>query len=726
MEQMNVDAAVVGSGFGGAVAAARLAQAGLTVAVLERGRTWKPGSFPRDTTNVDHDWLWSKDRGLYDIRWLDRMVGVQASGWGGGSLVYANVFARPPREVFESWPPGYDRGSLDPYYDLAAHMLRVRPVGVDHLTGTAPPRTEAMEGAVSRLHRPAGTVRPLLAVNFADHPGQPRAGECTFVGECMFGCNEGAKNSVDRNYLTVAQDHGALALPLCEVDRIEPYAHGYHVAFDDHSIGGRGMVNARTVFLAAGAVATTEILLRNRDAYKTLPNLSPALGRGFSGNGDFLAFISRPRTQLDHGRGPTITTTTIVDCQIGKDRVWFQVQDGAYPAQIAELVRSLDPLRSTPSKESRRRARPTRHGETMSLLMMGRDTSDGVLTLDHNGEARVEWRNRPNSPLYRAEMRAARQTARQLGGRVRFLPSWVFLRTTVTVHNLGGVPMGGTAVTGVIDHAGQVHGYPGLYVVDGAAIPASTGVNPSATITAVAERNVEAAIRSLTRDSGWRAPEWATVVPAAVPEDDAMRAVQQWREVHRHPYDPAPRSVHFRESMSGSVTLAGPDGKNHTERLRLRLAVEVPDGRAQVGYPASVAAVTGVAEFGTMHAQVNGTLALFPRVRGTYMHYDLRYTDGSRGRGRMTGAKVSTGGVLRLIRDLTTLPVSIERVRVGDHLRGKGTVRISLLGVVALVCSLRGGGHSPGAAVATAAHFGRYFLLTALRRPRAAVPGDTG
>ncbi|WP_208004421.1 MULTISPECIES: NAD(P)-binding protein [Labedella] len=96
MERLIVDAAVICSGFGGAVAAARLAQAGLSVVVLERGRRWEPGDFPRDTASVDHDWLWSRDHGLYDIRWLDRMVSVQAAGWGGGSLVYASVFARPP------------------------------------------------------------------------------------------------------------------------------------------------------------------------------------------------------------------------------------------------------------------------------------------------------------------------------------------------------------------------------------------------------------------------------------------------------------------------------------------------------------------------------------------------------------------------------------------------------------------------------------------------------
>ncbi|GGH45863.1 GMC family oxidoreductase [Microbacterium album] len=722
MEHVRVDAVVVGSGFGGAAAAARLAQAGLSVVVLERGRRWKPGDFPRDVGKLEDDWLWGKDQGLYDIRWLDRMASVQAAGWGGGSLVYANVFARPPREVFDSWPDGYDRDALDPYYDVAAHMLRVRPVGTDPLTGQVPARTVAMEGAASRLHRPAGTVRPLLAVTFADHPGPPRAGECTFVGECMFGCNEGAKNSVDRNYLSIAEEHGAEARTLCEVDRIAPSALGYEVGYLDRAAGRRGLVQARAVFLAAGAVGTTELLLRNRDVLRTLPDLSPALGRGFSGNGDFLAFVSRPRSELSPQRGPTITTTTIVDCHIGKEKVWFQVQDGAYPAQLSELVRSLNPLRRPArarNPRARRRPEGSRSRGTMALLMMGRDTADGVLTLDHNGEARVAWRNRPNAPLYRAEMRAARQAARQLGGRVRFLPSWVFLRTGVTVHNLGGAPMGDDPCSSVIDRSGQVHGYPRLYVVDGAGIPASTGVNPSATITAVAERRVEAAIRELTGDETWRAPERAHAARAAVPEDEAMLAVQQWRHVHRHSYDPSPRPVVFREVLSGEVELVE-SGSTSARALRLRLAVELPDSGVPVGEPAPVASVTGVLDLGDARAEVRGDLTLFPRARGDglYMRYDLSYTDGRRCHGRITGTKAATRGRRSLLRDLTTLSVSIEHSEGGASATGTGAVRISLPGVVALACSVRGGGRDHLAAAMAVARFGSYFVLTALRRAR--------
>jgi cholesterol oxidase len=133
------EAVVIGSGFGGAVAACRLAQAGIDVAVIERGRRFPPGSFARDLGRLDSGWLWAGKHGLYDIRPFSDMLCVVAAGYGGGSLAYANVAIRPPPEVFErAWPSPYRRPVLDPYYDLAAHMLAVRPVQPDAETGALP------------------------------------------------------------------------------------------------------------------------------------------------------------------------------------------------------------------------------------------------------------------------------------------------------------------------------------------------------------------------------------------------------------------------------------------------------------------------------------------------------------------------------------------------------------------------------------------------------------
>jgi cholesterol oxidase len=157
------DAIVVGSGFGGAVAGARLAQAGLRVAILERGRRWPRGSFPRDSSDLKAGWLWQVGGGLFDLRWLDRMLSVQAAGWGGGSLIYANVFPRPSDETFRPhWPVSYSRISLDRYFNLAAYMLEIGPIQADPVSGEVPVRTRAMEDLVERMDRAAGTVRPNL------------------------------------------------------------------------------------------------------------------------------------------------------------------------------------------------------------------------------------------------------------------------------------------------------------------------------------------------------------------------------------------------------------------------------------------------------------------------------------------------------------------------------------------------------------------------------------
>ncbi len=203
------EAVVVGSGFGGAVAACRLAQAGIDVALVERGRRWPPGSFPRDLGRLDTGWLWIHKHGLYDIRPYGDMLCVQAAGYGGGSLVYANVAIRPPAEVFEqSWPQPYRRPFLDPYFDLAAHMLAVRPVQPDPRTGALPPKTLLMARAADRLGQAGSLFRPNLAVTFADAevPGGRnrfgvQQGSCINCGECDIGCNAGAKNTLDHNYL---------------------------------------------------------------------------------------------------------------------------------------------------------------------------------------------------------------------------------------------------------------------------------------------------------------------------------------------------------------------------------------------------------------------------------------------------------------------------------------------------------------------------------------------
>jgi len=181
-----------------------------------------------------------------------------------------------------------------------------------------------------------------------------------------------------------------------------------------------------------------------------LPDLSPRLGEAFSGNGDFLSLIRRTRIPLDPERGPTITTTSVVDFDEAGNQVWFQVQDGAYPAVLSRLGASLNPARRIRERLVRRRlsmptdratrvdqARRPRNRSIMALLLMGRDASQGRLVLDHHNQASVHWDNRVNPRLYRAEGQVGRAVARMLGGRASEAPTWSLLRRAVTVHCLG-------------------------------------------------------------------------------------------------------------------------------------------------------------------------------------------------------------------------------------------------------------------------------------------------
>ena len=222
-------ALVLGTGFGGAVAACRLAQAGVDVGVVERGRGWPPGSFPRKLSRLNEGWLWRRNHGIYDTRPLNDIFAICAAGYGGGSLVYANVMVRPPPDVFDQqWPQAYTRTALDPYFDLVAHMLHVSPTPPDPTTGLLPAKTRQMARAVAEVGHDDGFILPNVAVTFGD-PDRPFTNAfgvtqtgCSFCGECDIGCNTGAKNTLDLNYLAAAESAGADVGTLTQAMRISP------------------------------------------------------------------------------------------------------------------------------------------------------------------------------------------------------------------------------------------------------------------------------------------------------------------------------------------------------------------------------------------------------------------------------------------------------------------------------------------------------------------------
>ena len=395
-------AVVIGSGFGGAVAACRLAQARaalvdptsdeLPICLLERGRRFAREDFPRlqlpdyltsDPARVTSKrvpeiarMFWDHDQGLWELRNLGELRVAQAAGLGGGSLIYASVHLRPPDDVFQGWPrtcgdgcrclpadpPAYDRAGLRGYYDLVAEMLDVEPL---------PPELRARYGKTAALAEVARSLygstgeaarlfHPPLAVRFGETAeplvdGKNRFGreqrDCTGCGNCTIGCQEGAKSSLDLNYLALAEDLGVEVRTLCEVLTLEPPADGegpVKIHLHDHlQPGQESALFAQHVFLCAGAVGSTEILLRSRAQAPTRPLGGGRLGHGFYANGDNLAALFDPKVPLGTSAGPTITTTllhtgppaaaaAVSPTQTGG--TWFLLQDGGLPPSLAEGI----------------------------------------------------------------------------------------------------------------------------------------------------------------------------------------------------------------------------------------------------------------------------------------------------------------------------------------------------------------------------------------------------
>ncbi len=609
MTPERVDAVVIGSGFGGAIAACRLAQAGQRVLILERGRRYPRGSFPRRMDSLQ-DWMYSDARqGLLEVKpLLTEMLALQVAGYGGGSLLYNSVQMRAPAALFDKgWPQGVTRKSLDPYYDLAAYMLDVTPIQESQPLGI-PERTRRLQRAAESLGRSGQFFLPNLAVNF----GQPESVSknkfgvdqegCRHCGECIIGCNHHAKNTLDLNYLAVAEQHGAQVKTGCRAHRITPEAGGYCVSYLDHSDGTpqgkEARILTRRVFLCAGAVNSTELLLRCRDQHHTLPKISAKLGHGYSANGDLLTLVFHTQEVMLPSRGPGITSAILFERgRHHQDPTWFLLEDGGVPEDMAVRGQALDPQRPLEKTGQvlwedllrvigARADAPTADARTQHstvLLLMGRDHASGTMTLDGlTGQLRMRWELAPNLPLYTAQSRLAQDVAKALGGELTHSPTWKLLHQPLTIHNLGGCHMADDAEHGVTDGHGEVFGHPGLFVLDGSIIPRAIGANPSHTISAVAERSIEGIIRRITDQPSWQAPERALAKHIAEPLDKVHIPTLGTAEPESHMI-----SISFHETMSGAVSSgwspstdfvgAAQAGQKSGNKMRFTLLISILD-----------------------------------------------------------------------------------------------------------------------------------------------------
>jgi cholesterol oxidase len=539
------DIVVIGSGYGGAITAARLATAGLnpprSICILERGKEWQPGDYPEQPgdvlLNVRSD---LNPLGLYELLNYSDISVIKGSGLGGTSLINANVAIRPDREVFEQlpWPKEIDYDSLTQYYRQAFDVLAANP----HPNALDLPKVQALEKRAAELGTQAKALD--IVVNFRINGPNKYGVEqkpCVNCGNCVTGCNVGAKNTLYMNYLPMAQNAGAIIHTQTKVEWLQKLPgggwriHGKHVEDDgDESF----TLNAGEVILCAGSLNSTEILLRSENNGLSV---SPALGTRFNGNGDFFGlaynteyetdvlgypYREKPAVDASPEPGPNIVGVVRYNGSLPEAQR-IAVEDFSFPLasvaaskalfaairgqdtvagnEDAQLQRLLNDLNLVNPLQDRNGALD----HTMLYLVMGQDNARGTILFEApwtepDGRIRVSWDQAGQQQIFTRMNEELRRHARALSGSFISNPTWSFfnLGHLITAHPLGGCPMGDDYLHGAVDVYGRVFAadgtvHKGLYVADGSVIPSALGVNPFLTISALTERFVARKIRQL-------------------------------------------------------------------------------------------------------------------------------------------------------------------------------------------------------------------------------------
>ena len=526
------DVVVVGSGFGGSVAALRLTEKGYRVAVLEAGRRWTADTLPKTSWDLRR-YLWAPALGLFGIQrihLLSNVLVLAGAGVGGGSLNYANTLYVPPKAFFEDrqWCGITDwQAELAPYYDQARRMLGVR-LNPTVTAADAHLRTTAERMGVGDTFHLApvgvffgdgrdadGTVKAGPGTEAADPyfgGAGPARRACTECGECMTGCRHGAKNMLTENYLHLAERAGAEIRPLTTVvDVTEDADGGYAVTTvptDRRRKGGRTVIRARQVVVAAGTYGTQTLLHTMRDTGR-LPRISARLGFLTRTNSESLvgALTSDRRyrrktgaPRADFTRGVAITSSIHPDADTHIEPVRYGKGSNAmglltilqFPHGRSNLLSFLatsvrHPVRSARNLSKRRWSERTIIGLVMQSLDNSLTTFRKPAGLGRGLLTAKQGHGAPNPEYIPEGEQAARILAEEING---FAGTNVgeLMRMPMTAHFLGGCPIGADADHGVIDPYHRLYGHPGIHVVDGSAVSANLGVNPSLTITAQAER----------------------------------------------------------------------------------------------------------------------------------------------------------------------------------------------------------------------------------------------
>lgn len=508
---MVYDYIIIGSGFGGSVSALRLAEKGYSVLVLEQGKRFNPSDFPKSNWNLPK-YLWLPSLRFFGFQKLSFYTTasiLSGTGVGGGSLVYANTLYMPPDEFFSnsSWKHfGNWKEILEPYYDKAAFMLG----------RTSYNKLNIEDSILKEVSADLNASHTFECVNVAVNLGQrdtekdpyfnglgPQRKGCIECGGCMVGCRENAKNTLDRNYLWFAEKLGAEILPETKAEKIS-FEKGIYTIAAKNITGilrkERKNFSCRNLVIAAGALGTLDLLLKQKYKYGSMPVLSEKLGFGLRTNAETLCAVSGANQKLNNGLA--ITSVFSPDKFTHVEIVKYPDKSNAMkwffglsvPGADNSLMRSwMLVVKSLTHPVQFMRTLFNFRWSTNMVIFLVMQTIDNEMRMIWKktltgGKMKIDNRGNKKVPAYIAVgQEVMERYAKKIKGVSQNILLEVFFNRPTTAHILGGCPMSETAENGVIDSKMRVHGYPGMYIVDGSVIQGNIGVNPSFTITSMAE-----------------------------------------------------------------------------------------------------------------------------------------------------------------------------------------------------------------------------------------------
>jgi cholesterol oxidase len=518
IENLDFDYIIVGSGFGGSVSAMRLSQKGYKVAIIESGKRWNPGDYPKSNFSI-RKFLWLPSLFCYGIQrlnLLDDVMILSGAGVGGGSLVYANTLYIPPKKFFDNsivQKMGGENKIL-PFYKIAQKMLGVienpKLWEVDDLM-----KKTAAHFGMEKTFKPTP-----VGINFHEKDGVdpyfngegPERNGCNFCGACMVGCRFNAKNTLDKNYLYFAEKLGAVIIPETQVIDVLPFGESGENGYEVRTKSTTGLFGSprkkfttKGIVFSAGVLGTMNLFLRLKEKNR-LPKLSNMLGKTVRTNSESILGVTSLNKNVNYSKGIAITSSIYPDEDTHIEPVRYPEGSDAMGAlaagslidgggKVPRQLRFLWSLVRHPLR-SLRFAIPFGFAKRSIILLVMQAIDNSIDIVRKRkwywpftrtlGSVQEKGKTIPTYIPIANEF--ARKLAQNINGVARSSVNEVILNIPTTAHVLGGSIIGESPETGVIDLQNRVFGYENMLVCDGSMVPANLGVNPSLTITALTER----------------------------------------------------------------------------------------------------------------------------------------------------------------------------------------------------------------------------------------------